>query len=63
MRQAGVVSYLHGDHLNSASLATDARGAAVSNSTTRYYPYGGTRVEGSGLRPPKIRTRSKSRRS
>lgn len=49
MRQASVVPYLHGDHLNSASLATDARGAAVSNSTTRYYPYGGTRVAGSGL--------------
>jgi RHS repeat-associated protein len=49
MRQAGVVSYLHGDHLNSASLATNASGGLVSNSTTRYYPYGSTRVAGSGL--------------
>jgi RHS repeat-associated protein len=49
MRQAGVVSYLHGDHLNSASLATNAGGTAVPNSPTRYYPYGSTRSGGSGL--------------
>jgi len=32
---------LHGDHLGSASLATDASGGVVSE--MRYYPYGETR--------------------
>ena len=49
MRQAGVVSYLHGDHLNSASLATTAGGGQVVDSPTRYYPYDGTRSDGSGM--------------
>ena len=41
MRQGGVFTYLHGDHLGSASLATDVSGAKVSEQ--RYLPYGGTR--------------------
>jgi RHS repeat-associated protein len=41
MRQGGVLTYLHGDHLGSASLATNASGAKVSE--MRYLPYGGTR--------------------
>jgi hypothetical protein len=41
MRQGGVLTYLHGDHLGSASLATNASGAKVSEQ--RYLPYGGTR--------------------
>jgi len=49
MRKAGVVYYLHGDHLGSASLATDASGAKVSE--MRYTPYGEVRpgLEGTGL--------------
>jgi len=49
MRVGSTVSYLHSDYLGSASLATDANGAVVANSATRYYPYGGTRSGGSGL--------------
>ena len=41
MRQNGTLTYLHGDHLGSASLATTAIGAQLS--TQRYLPYGGTR--------------------
>ena len=41
MRRDGVVYYLHGDHLGSVSLATDASGAVVARQ--RYYPYGGMR--------------------
>ncbi len=41
MRQGGVLTYLHGDHLGSASLATDVSGTKVSEQ--RYLPYGGTR--------------------
>ncbi len=43
------VYYLHGDHLGSASLATDSHGAVVPNSPTRYYPSGETRYGGGGL--------------
>ncbi len=43
------VYYLHGDHLGSASLATDSNGAVVPNSPTRYYPFGETRYGGGGL--------------
>ncbi len=35
------LTYLHGDHLGSASLATDGSGGKVS--AMRYYPYGATR--------------------
>jgi RHS repeat-associated protein len=41
MREDGEVMYLHGDHLGSASLATDANGAKVS--AMRYTPFGETR--------------------
>ena len=37
-REGGMVYYLHGDHLGSTSLATDAGGAKVSR--VLYYPYG-----------------------
>jgi len=51
LRKADVVYYLHGDHLGSASLATDASGAKIAQSDTRYYPYGEARpgLEGTGL--------------
>jgi len=51
MRQGGALTYLHGDHLGSASLATDASGAKITDSDTRYYPYGVTRpgLAGAGL--------------
>jgi RHS repeat-associated protein len=38
MRKNGTVFYLHGDHLGSTSLATDAGGAKASR--VLYYPYG-----------------------
>jgi RHS repeat-associated protein len=38
MRQGDEVYYLHGDHLGSTSLTTDASGAVVSE--VRYHPYG-----------------------
>ncbi len=41
MRTAAGVTYLAGDHLGSASLAMGA-----SNTSQRYYPYGGTRSGG-----------------
>ena len=46
-----MLTYLHGDHLGSASLATDASGAKITDSDTRYYPYGVTRpgLAGTGL--------------
>jgi len=50
-RQGGVLTYLHGDPLGSASLATNASGANITDSDTRYYPYGATRpgLAGTGL--------------
>ena len=49
--QGGVLTYLHGDPLGSASLATNASGTKITNSDTRYYPYGVTRpgLAGTGL--------------
>ena len=46
-----MLTYLHGDHLGSASLATDASGTKITDSGTRYYPYGVTRpgLAGTGL--------------
>jgi RHS repeat-associated protein len=41
MRKDGELTYLHTDHLGSASLSTSATGAKVSE--MRYYAYGGTR--------------------
>jgi len=51
MRRGSTLTYLHGDHLGSASLATDASGAKITDSDTRYYPYGVTRpgLAGTGL--------------
>jgi len=48
---ANTLIYLHGDHLGSASLATNASGAKITDSDTRYYPYGVTRpgLAGTGL--------------
>jgi len=46
MRQGAAVYYLHGDHLGSTSLTTDASGAIVSE--VRYLPYGETRWGNSG---------------
>ncbi len=44
MRTAAGVTWLQGDHLGSASLATNAAGAKVSDE--RYLPYGATRSGG-----------------
>jgi RHS repeat-associated protein len=41
MRRNGVLTYLHGDHLGSTSLTTDANGNFVAR--VLYYPYGETR--------------------
>lgn len=41
LRQGGALFYLHGDHLGSASLVTDAGGHVVS--AVRYLPYGEVR--------------------
>jgi RHS repeat-associated protein len=43
MRKNGAVAYLHGDHLGSTSLATDAIGDEVPDSRVLYYPYGEVR--------------------
>jgi len=44
MRRGSTLTYLHGDHLGSASLTTDASGA--KESLMRYMPYGELRVGG-----------------
>ncbi len=41
VRQNGTLSYLHGDHLGSTSVATSNTGATTSN--VRYFVYGGQR--------------------
>jgi hypothetical protein len=41
VRQNGTLTYLHADHLGSASLATSVTGTLVSQ--LRYTPYGETR--------------------
>ncbi|MFN8455220.1 MAG: RHS repeat-associated core domain-containing protein [Anaerolineae bacterium] len=46
MHKGNVVYYLHGDHLSSTSLTTDAGGGLVSQA--RYLPYGETRWGGLG---------------
>jgi RHS repeat-associated protein len=46
MRRGSVVYYLHGDHLGSTSLTTNASGAIVSQA--RYLPYGQSRWESGG---------------
>ena len=47
----GTVTWLHSDHLNSASVATDANGNKVAGSDTRYMPFGEQRTGfvGAGL--------------
>ena len=49
--RTATTTYLHSDPLGSASLATDASGAKITDSDTRYYPYGVTRpgLAGTGL--------------
>ncbi len=46
-----MLTYLHGDPLGSASLATNASGTKITDNDTRYYPYGATRpgLAGTGL--------------
>jgi hypothetical protein len=46
MRRGDEVYYLHGDHLGSTSLTTDANGAKVAE--TRYLPYGQERWTAGG---------------
>ena len=46
MRKNDTLTYLHGDQLGSASLATDAMGMTLSQQ--RYLPYGGLRWAQSG---------------
>jgi len=41
MRKDGILTYLHGDHLGSASMTTNALGGVGDE--MRYYPYGETR--------------------
>jgi RHS repeat-associated protein len=41
MRRGSTITYLHGDHLGSASLTTDIYGGV--NDEMRYYPYGDAR--------------------
>jgi len=45
VKRNSTLSYLHGDHLGSTSVATNASGAATSS--VRYYAYGGQRGTGS----------------
>ena len=47
MRAGGVVYYLHGDHLGSVSLVTDAAGRVYARRLFR--PYGGTRWQAGTL--------------
>ena len=59
MRRDGVLTYLHGDHLGSASLATDANGAKLN--AMRYYPLRQAQGRPTGRRaaaryPPTIAT-------
>ena len=43
MRQGSTVSFLHGDHLGSASMTTNNAGAKTSEA--RYMPYGEMRYQ------------------
>ena len=47
MRQGSTVTYLHGDHLGSTSVASNASGALVSRQT--YFPYGAPRTSDGSL--------------
>ncbi len=46
VRNGATTSWLHSDHLGSASLATDYTGVPVAGSDTRYTPWGEVRVGG-----------------
>jgi RHS repeat-associated protein len=46
---SGPVSWLHGDHLGSASVATNSSGGKIANSEQRFTPYGTPRLNASGL--------------
>ncbi len=66
MRRDGVLTYLHGDHLGSASLATDELGGVVSEThaaslrslgglgQARYFPYGAMRPGLEGATSPRL---------
>jgi RHS repeat-associated protein len=45
----GPVSWLHGDHLGSASVATNSSGGKIAISEQRFTPYGTPRLNASGL--------------
>jgi RHS repeat-associated protein len=50
MRQGSTVSYLHGDHLGSTSVASVAsNGSGALYSRQLYYPYGETRYATGGM--------------
>jgi RHS repeat-associated protein len=49
MRKGLTLSWLHSDHLGSASLATNTSGNAVANSSQRFTPFGSPRLTASGL--------------
>jgi hypothetical protein len=49
MRVGTTLTYLHSDHLGSASVATNASGGIVLNSEQRYTPFGSSRLSTSGL--------------
>jgi RHS repeat-associated protein len=46
VRNGFTTSWIHADHLGSASLATDVTGALISGSETRYTPWGEVRTGG-----------------
>jgi RHS repeat-associated protein len=48
-QKGGVVRCLYGDHLGSVSVETDASGARLTGSDTRYRPNGETRLDSGGL--------------
>ena len=49
VRKGLTLSWLHSDHLGSASLATNTSGNAVANSSQRFTPFGSPRLNASGL--------------
>ena len=49
MRKGLTLSWLHSDHLGSASMATDTSGNTVANSAQRFTPFGSPRLNASGL--------------
>ena len=49
VRKGLTLSWLHSDHLGSASLATNTSGNAVANSAQRFTPFGSSRLIASGL--------------